>query len=59
MKRKTQATAEFLAFSKLVGNDLSTPIPMYLFPGLCFFNFLFIVRVFFSGNDCAAHVSFP
>ena len=27
-------TAEFLAFSKARGNDLSTPIPMYGFPGL-------------------------
>lgn len=25
---------EFLAFSKLMGNDLSTPIPEYNFPGL-------------------------
>ncbi len=29
-----QATAEFLEFSKAVGNDLSTPIPAYEFPGL-------------------------
>ena len=29
-----QVTAEFLAFSKAVGNDLSTPMPMYMFPGL-------------------------
>lgn len=29
-----RATADFLAFSKAVGNDLSTPMPMYLFPGL-------------------------
>lgn len=29
-----EATAEFLAFSKSVGNDLSTPFPMYGFPGL-------------------------
>ena len=29
-----QATAEFLEFSRQVGNDLSTPIPMYLFPGV-------------------------
>ena len=29
-----QVTEEFLAFSKEVGNDLSTPMPMYLFPGL-------------------------
>ncbi|MEO0829181.1 MAG: DUF2237 domain-containing protein [Pseudomonadota bacterium] len=27
-------TAEFLAFSKYVGNDLSTPRPEYSFPGL-------------------------
>ncbi len=27
-------TAEFLAFSKKVGNDLSTPMPEYDFPGL-------------------------
>ena len=27
-------TAEFLAFSKYVGNDLSTPHPEYAFPGL-------------------------
>ena len=27
-------TAEFLAFSKAVGNDLSTPVPDYAFPGL-------------------------
>ena len=30
----TQVTAEFLEFSREVGNDLSTPIPMYDFPGL-------------------------
>lgn len=29
-----QVTAEFLAFSKSRGNDLSTPMPMYRFPGL-------------------------
>ena len=29
-----QATKEFLAFSKQVGNDLSTPMPMHDFPGL-------------------------
>lgn len=29
-----QVTAEFLAFSKLRGNDLSTPIPEFGFPGL-------------------------
>ncbi len=28
------ATAEFLAFSKRAGNDLSTPMPAYGFPGL-------------------------
>ncbi|MCV2869709.1 DUF2237 domain-containing protein [Defluviimonas sp. WL0002] len=27
-------TAEFLAYSKYVGNDLSTPRPEYRFPGL-------------------------
>lgn len=27
-------TAEFLTFSKSKGNDLSTPIPVYNFPGL-------------------------
>src|SRR5580693_6506550 len=27
-------TAEFLAFSKAAGNDLSTPMPDYNFPGL-------------------------
>ena len=27
-------TAEFLAFSKAVGNDLSTPRPEFAFPGL-------------------------
>ena len=27
-------TAEFLAYSKMVGNDLSTPVPEYGFPGL-------------------------
>ena len=27
-------TAEFLAFSKYLGNDLSTPMPQYQFPGL-------------------------
>jgi len=30
----TQVTAKFLAFSKSRGNDLSTPIPHYGFPGL-------------------------
>jgi uncharacterized protein (DUF2237 family) len=29
-----QTTAEFLEFSRRVGNDLSTPIPEYGFPGL-------------------------
>jgi uncharacterized protein (DUF2237 family) len=29
-----ETTAEFLKFSKRVGNDLSTPIPEYAFPGL-------------------------
>jgi uncharacterized protein (DUF2237 family) len=29
-----EVTAEFLAFSKRVGNDLSTPMPQYQFPGL-------------------------
>lgn len=29
-----RATADFLAFSQAVGNDLSTPMPMYGFPGL-------------------------
>lgn len=28
------ATAEFLEFSRSVGNDLSTPIPEYQFPGI-------------------------
>ena len=28
------ATDEFLAFSKTAGNDLSTPMPQYAFPGL-------------------------
>ena len=27
-------TAEFLALSKYLGNDLSTPMPQYQFPGL-------------------------
>jgi uncharacterized protein (DUF2237 family) len=27
-------TAEFLAFSRAMGNDLSTPVPEYAFPGL-------------------------
>ncbi|MCL3880921.1 DUF2237 domain-containing protein [Marivita sp. GX14005] len=27
-------TAEFLAYSKYVGNDLSTPMPEFRFPGL-------------------------
>lgn len=29
-----EASAEFLAYSKAVGNDLSTPIPEYAFPGV-------------------------
>lgn len=29
-----RATAEFLEFSRQVGNDLSTPIEMYDFPGV-------------------------
>ena len=29
-----EATADFLEFSKLIGNDLSTPIPEYNFPGV-------------------------
>ena len=29
-----EATAEFLAFSASRGNDLSTPMPQYAFPGL-------------------------
>lgn len=29
-----QMTAEFLAFSKARGNDLSTPVPQFNFPGL-------------------------
>ena len=28
------ATTKFLAFSKAAGNDLSTPMPQYAFPGL-------------------------
>lgn len=28
------ATEKFLEFSKAVGNDLSTPIPQYAFPGV-------------------------
>ncbi|WP_404309141.1 DUF2237 family protein [Neorhodopirellula lusitana] len=30
----TEVTAEFLEFSQDRGNDLSTPMPMYEFPGL-------------------------
>lgn len=30
----TRVTAEFLAFSKAAGNDLSTPNPYFAFPGL-------------------------
>ncbi len=29
-----EVTAEFLEFSRSRGNDLSTPVPMYQFPGL-------------------------
>jgi uncharacterized protein (DUF2237 family) len=29
-----QVTTEFLEYSKSVGNDLSTPAPQYMFPGL-------------------------
>lgn len=29
-----QVTEDFLSFSKSVGNDLSTPVPQYMFPGL-------------------------
>ena len=29
-----EVTADFLEFSKQAGNDLSTPMPMYQFPGL-------------------------
>ena len=29
-----QVTEEFLEFSKRTGNDLSTPVPAFLFPGL-------------------------
>jgi len=29
-----KVTDEFLSFSKSVGNDLSTPVPQYMFPGL-------------------------
>jgi uncharacterized protein (DUF2237 family) len=29
-----KATDEFLAYSKAAGNDLSTPMPQYAFPGL-------------------------
>jgi len=30
----TQVTAEFLEFSRARGNDLSTPVPAFKFPGL-------------------------
>ena len=30
----TQVTDDFLEFSKAAGNDLSTPMPQYEFPGL-------------------------
>lgn len=29
-----QVTERFLSYSKALGNDLSTPVPMYHFPGL-------------------------
>ena len=29
-----RVTDDFLAYSKSVGNDLSTPMPQYMFPGL-------------------------
>ncbi|QVL31577.1 DUF2237 domain-containing protein [Telmatocola sphagniphila] len=29
-----KVTSDFLAFSKKRGNDLSTPVPEYMFPGL-------------------------
>lgn len=29
-----EVTAEFLEFSRMVGNDLSTPVPALAFPGL-------------------------
>lgn len=29
-----QMTAEFLAYTKAQGNDLSTPVPAFQFPGL-------------------------
>jgi uncharacterized protein (DUF2237 family) len=29
-----EATADFLAFSRAAGNDLSAPMPQYQFPGL-------------------------
>ncbi len=29
-----EATTDFLEFSQQVGNDLSTPVPQYMFPGL-------------------------
>lgn len=29
-----EMTEEFLSFSKAVGNDLSTPVPLFNFPGL-------------------------
>lgn len=29
-----EVTAEFLDFSRAVGNDLSTPVPAFAFPGL-------------------------
>jgi uncharacterized protein (DUF2237 family) len=30
----TQVTEEFLEYSQIAGNDLSTPVPAYGFPGL-------------------------
>lgn len=30
----TRVTAEFLEFSQKMGNDLSTPVPIFNFPGL-------------------------
>ena len=30
----TQVTEEFLEYSQIAGNDLSTPVPAYRFPGL-------------------------
>ena len=52
-------TDEFLQFSKIVGNDLSTPRPEYEFPGLkagdqwclCISRWIEAYK-----NDCAPHV---